>query len=123
MAEVKTFTIVEKFKGTEGLYRYLNKNSDLFGRAVGISIQKPLRARRGCLIAQERITGRNILFYASKSEITKSLGELIVIAGKLNTHILVFFMPSLDAKIIESLDWLKNICMNDYNIVAVKAEF
>ena len=87
MTEVKTFKIEQKFTGTEDLYNYLLKNVEFVGESIGIKIQKPLKDRPFCITGKEKITERNILFFASKSEFPENLGELIVL-------IVVFFLKN-----------------------------
>lgn len=124
MCEVKTFRIEQKFNGTEDLYNYLLKNVEFIGESIGIQIQKPLKDRPFCLTGKEKITERNILFFASKSELPESLGELIVLAGTFDVDIIiVFFMPKTSKTYIESLNWLQKICNEDTQFIVGEVDF
>ena len=109
MTEVKTFKIEQKFSGTEDLYGYLIKNIEFIGKSIGVQIQKPLKDRPFCLTGKEKITERNIIFLASKSEFSESLGELIVLAGAFDVDIIVFFLSKTTKTNLESLNWLQKI--------------
>src|SRR5574344_3001579 len=95
MTEVKTFKIEQKFNGTEDLYKYIIENVKFIGESIGIKIQKPLKDIPFCITGKEKITERNILFFASKDEYPEALGELIILAGTFNVDIAVFFMLEL----------------------------
>lgn len=123
MTEVKTFKIEEKFKGTEDLYRYLLKNIEFVGESVGVQIQKPLKDRPFCITGKEKITERNILFFASKSEFPESLGELIALAGAFYVDIIVFFMSKINNAHLESLNWLQSICNDDTQFIVGEVTF
>jgi len=123
MTEVKTFKIEQKFNGTEDLYRYLIKNVEFIGQSTGIQIQKPLTDRHFCLTDKEKITERNILFFASKSEFPESLGELIVLAGAFDVDIIVFLMTEINVTRLEPLNWLQKICNADIEFIVGNVEF
>jgi hypothetical protein len=123
MTEVKTFKIEQKFGGTEDLYRYLIKNVEFVGESIGVQIQKPLKDRPFCLTGKEKITERNILFFASKSEFPESLGELIILAGAFDVDIIVFFLPKTTKTYLESLNWLQKICNADVEFIVGEIEF
>lgn len=123
MTEVKTFKIDQKFNGTEDLYNYLLKNVNFIGEVIGIKIQKPLKDRPFCITGKEKITERNILFFASKSELPESLGELIVLAGTFDVDIVVFFMPKMSVTYLESLNWLQKICNEDTQFIVGETDF
>lgn len=118
MTEVKTFKIEQKFNGTEELYKYLIKNINFIGESIGIKIQNPLKDIPFCIIGKEKITERNILFFASKDEYPEALGELIILAGTFDVDIVVFLMPEVNVTRLESLNWLQKIC-NDYTEIIV----
>ena len=92
MIEIRTFKIEQQFSSTEDLYIYLIKNVKFIGESIGIQIQKPLKDRPFCLTGKEKITERNILFFAPKSEIPESLGELIVLASAFDIDIIILFV-------------------------------
>lgn len=117
MTEFKTFKIEQKFNGTEDLYDYLLNNVNFIGESMGIKIQKPLKDRPFCITGKEKITERNILFFASKSEFPESLGELIVLAGAFDVDIIVFFMPKTNKTYLESINWLQKICNEDTQFI------
>lgn len=123
MTEVKTFQIQQKFASAEGLYRYLLKNVEFVGESFGIQIQKPVKAKPFCIIGREKITERNILFFASKSEFPENLGELIVLAGTFDIDIIVFFMPKLHDVYLEPINWLQKICNDDTQFVVGEVMF
>lgn len=123
MTEVKTFKIKQKFNGTEDLYRYLLKNVEFIGESIGIQIQKPLKDRPFCITGKEKITERNILFFASKSEFPESLGELITLAGAFDVDIIVFFMSKASRTYIEPISWLQKICNDDTEIIVGESTF
>ncbi len=123
MTEVKTFKMEQKFSGTEDLYRYLLKNVEFIGKSIGIQIQKPLKDRPFCITGKEKITGRNILFFASKSEFPESLGELITLAGAFDVDIIVLFLPEMSRSYLEPINWLQKICNDDTEIIVGEVNF
>jgi len=123
MTEVKTFKIEQKFSGTEDLYRYLIKNIEFIEKSIGVQIQKPLKDRPFCLTGKEKITERNILFFASKSEFLESLGELIILAGAFDVDIIVFFLPKTSKAHLEALNWLQKICNTDTEFIVGNVNF
>ena len=123
MIEVKIFKIEHEFSGTEDLYRYLVENVKFIGESIGVQIQKPLKDRPFCLTGKEKITERNILFFASKSEFPESLGELIVLAGAFDVDIIVFFLSKTSKTYLESLNWLQKICDDDTQFIVGGVNF
>lgn len=123
MTEVKTFKIEQKFNGTEDLYNYLLKNINFIGESIGIQIQKPLKDIPFCLTGKEKITERNILFFASKDEYPEALGELIILAGTFDVDIVVFLMPEINITRLESLNWLQKICNDDTQFIVGEVIF
>ncbi len=123
MAEVKTFKIEQKFEGPEDLYKYLLKNVDFIGKSIGIQIQKPVKAKPFCIVGREKITERNILFFASKQDFPESLGGLIVFAGAFDVDIVIFFMQKVNNSHLESLRWLQKICNNDTQFIVGEIDF
>lgn len=123
MTELNTFKIEQKFNDTEDLYSYLLKNVDLIGELIGIQIQKPLKERIFCLTGKEKITERNILFFASQSEFPKNLGELILLAATFDADIVVFFFSNTNKTYLEPLIWLQKICNDDVAVVVGNAIF
>lgn len=123
MTEVKTFKIEQKFNGTEDLYRYIIKNVKFIGESIGIKIQKPLKDIPFCITGKEKITERNILFFASKDEYPEVLGELIILAGTFNVDIVVFFITEVNVTRLESLNWLQKICNEDTQFIVGEVNF
>lgn len=123
MDKVKTFKIKQRFKGVEELYSYLLKHADFIGQSVGIQVQKPLHQKTFCIIGKEKITERQILFYASKQNFPESLGELIVFASAFDIDIVVFFLPNISNNYLMPLNWLQKICTADYEIIVMQAGF
>lgn len=123
MTKVKTFKIEQKFSGTEDLYKYLIKNIKFVGQSIGVQIQKPLKDRPFCLTGKEKITERNILFFASKSEFPESLGELIVLADAFDVDLIVFFLPKTSKTYLEALNWLQKIFNADTEFIVGEGIF
>lgn len=123
MTEVKTFKIEKKFDGVEDLYKWLRENVDFIEELTKLQIQSPLRNRMICITAKEKITERQILFYASKSGFHNALGEMVISAGTFDVDIIVFFIPKLTETHLEPLNWLHKICAADYQIIVIQAEF
>jgi len=123
MNEVKIIKLEQKFKNTEDLYRYVLKNVDFIGQATGMQIQKTLKDRPFCITGKEKITERNIVFFASKSEYHESLGELLICAGTFDADIIVFFMPKIGKAHLEPLNWLQKICNDDTDFIVCKVNF
>lgn len=123
MTEVKTFKIEQKFNGTEELYRYLIKNVKFIGKSIGVQIQTPLKDRPFCLTGREKITERQVLFFASKSEFHEQIGELIISAATFDADIVAFFIPKVNKTNLEPLNWLHKICNADTEIIICEAEF
>ena len=113
MKELKTFKVEQEFDGTEDLYRYLLKNVEFIGESIGFEIQKPMKAKPFCIVGKEKITERNILFFASKSEVPENLGELIVLASAFDVKIIVFFVDNVSKFYLGFLNWLQKICNDD----------
>lgn len=122
-AEVKTFKIEQKFDDTKDLYRYLLKNVEFIGKSIGIQIQKPIKAKPFCIVGKEKITERNILFFASKSEVPENLGELIVLASAFDIDIIVFFVGNANKFYLETLNWLQKICKSDTQFIVGEVQF
>lgn len=120
---VNRMKIEQKFEGTEDLYEYLLKNVEFIGKSMGIQIQKTLKDRPFCLTGKEKITERNILFFASKNEFSESLGELIILAGTFDVDIIVFLMPKVNLTRLESLNWLQKICNEDTQFIVGEVDF
>ena len=123
MTEVKTFKIKQKFTGTEDLYNYLLKNVNFIGESIGVKIQKPLKDIPFCITGKEKITERNILFFASKNDFLESLGELIILAGTFDVEIIIFFLSKTSKTYFESLNWLQKICNADTQFIVGEVDF
>lgn len=123
MTEVKIIKLEQKFKGTEDLYRYLLKNVDAIEQATGMQIQKPLKERPICVTGKEKITERNIVFFASKSEYHESLGELLICAGAFDADVIVFFTPKTGKAHLEPLNWLHKICNDDTDFIVCEVSY
>lgn len=124
MSNLKMFKVEEKFNSTEDLYKYLLKNIDFIGKSIGVQIQKPLKDNPFCITGKEKITERNILFFASKSEFPESLGELIALAGSFEIDIIVYFVQKECGKTqMETLNWLQKICNDDTQFIVSEADF
>lgn len=123
MPELKTFKLEEKFSGVEDLYNYLQKNVTTIEALTSIRIQKPLKERPYCITAKEKITERQILFFASKSEFPESLGELILLAGAINADVLFFFVPKITPAKLEPINWLHKNFDNDTQIIIGETDF
>lgn len=118
------FKIEEKFSGTEDLYNYLLKNVKFIGKSIGVQIQEPLKDNPFCITGKEKITERNILFFASKSEFPESLGELIALAGAFEIDIIVYFVQKDCGKThMETINWLQKICNDDTQFIVSEADF
>lgn len=109
MAKIKTFLIEHKFNGIEELYNYLFDNIEFIGNTIDIKIEKPLRAKMHCVIGSEKITERNILFFASKSGFVESLGELIILAKVFEADVIIFFVNDAYKNYLACLNWFQNI--------------
>ena len=123
MSEIKKIKLERKFNGTEGLYEYLLNNVGAIAELAGVVIETPLKESPYCLTGKEKITERNILFFASKSEYLESLGELILLAGAFDADIIIFFLPKINNAHSESLSWLQKICNNDTQFIFGEADF
>lgn len=123
MLEIKTFKLERSFSGTEALYRYLTKDIEFIGESIGIQIDKPLRNKPFCIVGCEKITERNILFFASESEFPENLGELIVLASTFDVDIVVFFLRKVNRTYLECLNWLQKICNPDTEFIACEVNF
>lgn len=123
MTEVRTFKIEKKFSGTEDLYNYLLKNVNFIGESIGVKIQKPLKGIPFCITGKEKITERNILFFASKDEYPETLGELIILAGTFDADIIVFLMSKINETRIEPLKWIQQICNEDTQFIVGEVDF
>jgi len=123
MNKIKTFKMEQNFSGTDGLYKYLLNNVGAVAEMIGLEIEQPLKETPYCLVGKEKITERNILFFASKSEYLESLGELIILAGALDADIIVFFLPKINNAHLESLSWLQKISNSDTQFIFGEADF
>lgn len=123
MTEVKTFKLERKFDGLEELYKYLLKNVKLLEKATGLQIQKTLKIRPFCITAKEKITERQILFFASKQDFPESLGELIVFAGAYEADIVIFLLQKTGKNYLMPMNWLQKICAADYEFYVGQVEF
>lgn len=123
MAEVKTIKLEQKFASTEDLYRYLLKNVDFIEQTIGMQIQKPLKDRPICITGKEKITERNIVFFASKSDYYESLGEMLICAGAFDADIIFFFTPKINKAHLEPLNWLQKICNDDTDFIVCEVSY
>ena len=123
MTEVKTFKIEQTFEGVDDLYKYLLKNVKLLEQATGLQIQKPLKIGPFCITCKEKITERQILLFASEQEFPESLGELIVLAGAYEAHIVIFFLQKSGKNYLMPMNWLQEICTEDYQFILGQVEF
>lgn len=123
MTELKVFKIEQKFNGTEDLYRYLLKNVDFAGEVIGMKVQKPLKPRMFCLTGYEKITERNIFFFATESEFPENIGELIFLAGVFKADIVIFFMKDTDPNYVGGINWLQSICNDDTQFIVGEVSF
>lgn len=123
MTEIKTLSIEQKFNGTKDLYNYLIKNVNFIGEAIGIQIQKPLKDLHFCIIGREKITEKKILFYASKTDVVESFGELIILASQSDAYIIVIFLPKISISWLDTINWLQKISVEDYEFIICEADF
>jgi len=123
MTEVKAFKIEEEFDGVETLYKYLLKNVKLLEQFTGLQIQKPLKIRPFCITAKEKITERQIVLFASERDFPESLGELIVFAGAYDADIVIFLLQNTSKNYLMPMNWLQNICSEDYQFMVGQVEF
>lgn len=117
MTELKTFKIEQEFDGLEDFYNSLFEDIRLLEEVTNIKIQKTLQARMHCITGKEKITERNILFFASKSDFVESLGELIVLASVYDADIIVVFVNNLDKNYLNCISWLQSICNEDTQFI------
>ena len=123
MTDIKTFRIPKQFKGTDDLYRYLMRNVKFIGQLMSIRIQKPMKSRPFFVIGREKITEKNILFFASKSEFPENMNELISVADSFGVEVIVFFIEKSKKAHLESLDWLQRICNEGTPVVVGEVDF
>lgn len=123
MTEVKMFKIEQKFNGTKDLYNYLLKNIDFVGQSTGIQIQKPLKDLSFCIIGKEKITEKNILFYASKGNFIENVGEVILLASQFEIYTVVIFSAKLEISHLDSITWLQEISTEDYDFIICQVNF
>ena len=122
MTELKTFQLEQEFEGTNDLYRYLIKNIKFIGEYIGVQIGD-IKGGPFCITGKERVTERNILFFASKSEFLESLGELIVLGSAFDVDIVVFFISNANRFHLGTLEWLQKICNDDSLFIVGEVEF
>lgn len=123
MSEVKVLKLEQRFNGTKDLYNYLVKNVNFIGESMGIQIQKPLKDLHFCIIGQEKITEKKILFYASKTDVVESFGELIILASQSDAYIIVIFLPKISISWLDTINWLQKISVEDYEFIICEADF
>lgn len=123
MTELKTFKIDQKFRSVKGLYNYLVENVDFIGEYCGIKIQKPLKPQTYCLMGREKVTERNIFFFATESEFPENIGELIFLAGVFKADIVIFFMKDTDPNYVGGIRWLQSICNDDTQFIVGEVSF
>lgn len=123
MTEIKVLKLEPKFNGTKDLYNYLVKNAGFIDKCIGIQIQKPLKDLHFCIIGQEKITEKKILFYASKADVIDSFGELIILASQSDSYIIVIFLPKISISWLDSINWLQKISVEDYEFIICETNF
>lgn len=123
MTEIKMFKIEQKFNGTNDLYNYLLKNIDFIGQSTGIQIQKPLKDLSFCIIGKEKVTEKNILFYASKGNFIENLGEIILLASQFEIYTAVIFSAKFEISSLDSITWLQEISTEDYDFIICQVNF
>lgn len=123
MTGVKLFKIGQQFNGTKDLYQYLLKNIDFVGQSIGLQIQKPLKDLPFCIIGKEKITEKNILFYASKGEFIENLGEIILLASQFEIYTVIIFSAKFEISHLDSINWLQEISSEDYEFIICQVNF
>ena len=99
------------------------KNVDFISKLIEIPVQEPIKVKPFCIVGREKITERNILFFASKSEVPESLGELIAFASAFDVDIIVFFVRNANKFHLGTLNWLQNICNDDTQFIVGEVDF
>ena len=123
MPNIKSFKIEQKFNGLEELYNYLFKNIKFIEDATDIKIQKPLKGRMHCVVGREKITERNILFFASQNGFIESLGELITLASVFEAGIIIFFINEASKTYLSCINWLQQISNDDTQFIVGEISF
>lgn len=123
MTEVKMFKIEQKFNGTKDLYNFLLKNIDFIGQSTDIQIQKALKDLSFCIIGKEKITEKNILFYASKGKFIENVGEIILLASQFEIYTVVIFSAKFEISSLDSITWLQEISTEDYDFIICQVDF
>lgn len=123
MTEVKRLKVEQELKGVKELYNYLVDNSGLVAECTGIKIKKLLKDVHFCVIGQEEITKKKILFYATKADVIESFGELMILASQSDANIIVTFLPKASISWQDTINWLQIISNNDYKFIICEADF
>lgn len=123
MTEVKRLKVEQELNGIKELYNYLVDNSDSVAEFTGIKIQKPLKDLHFCVIGQEEITEKKILFYATKADVIDIFGELIILASQSDSYIIVIFLPKASISWQDTVNWLQKISNKDYVFIICEADF
>lgn len=121
--ELKTFRFEQKFESIDELYRFLIENIDFIEDKIGIRIgEEGLKERPFCIAGKEKITERQILFYASENTLPENIGEMIVLAGAFRADIVVFIIDKINPTILEPMNWFKNALNQDTEIILAEAK-
>lgn len=119
---LKTFEFEQEFKDIDELYQFLIENVDFIENRIGIRIgEKGLSARPFCIIGREKITERQIMFFASESFFPDSIGEMIILAGAFKADIVVFIVEKINRTILEPINWLADALNEDTVLILSEA--
>lgn len=123
MTGIMRLNIEQKLSGVKDLYKYLVENDYALSKVTGIRIQNPLKDVHFCVVGQEEITEKKILFYATTADVIDSFGELIILASQSDSYIIVIFIPKASISWLDTINWMQKISEKDYEFIICEADF
>ena len=121
--ELKTFYFEQEFGSIDALYQFLIKNIRFIENKIGVRTgEEGLKERPFCITGKEKVTERQILFYASENTMPENLGEMIILSGAFKADIIVFIVDKINPTILEPINWLASIMNADTELILAEVK-
>ncbi len=123
MTGLKTFKFEQEFDSIDELYRFLIENIGFIENKIGVRIgEEGLSERPFCITGKEKITERQILFYASENTMPENLGEMIILSGAFKADIIIFIVDKINPTILEPINWFARVLNADTELILAEVK-
>ncbi len=123
MTGLKTFKFEQEFGSIDELYQFLIENVGFIENKIGVRIgEEGLKERPFCITGKEKITERQILFYASENTMPENLGEMIILAGAFKADIIIFIVDKINPTILEPINWFAEVLNADTELILAEVK-